>query len=261
MRLRVEPVGELPAEQRLRLARAQPAQLEAGEAAGPPGALERGRQALRELTRTDGERREDRRRRPPQQRADHLERARVGPVEVVEAEHERLGRGERLQQSSHGAVGAVTFRGDGVGRLGADRRQHMRQLGPHVVLQPVEPARLDGLHVLVQGVDEDAERHLVLQLGCAAGEHEHPAPVRARLELREQACLADPRLAGQLERPRLAPRETVERAVQRVQLGGAADERRHVRHRRARPRARPRRANRRRACGTGCGRGSRRSWG
>ena len=77
----------------------------------PRDPLQCGRDPLGHLARAHREREQRRRRRrPAQQRAEQLERAGVGPVQVVEHEHERLRAGELLEQRPHGAVQAVSLR-------------------------------------------------------------------------------------------------------------------------------------------------------
>ncbi len=65
---------------------------------------------LRRLTGTDSQRDEHRRGRwPAQQRPEQLDGCGVGPVEVVEDQHERRGRRESLEQLAHGAVSAIAL--------------------------------------------------------------------------------------------------------------------------------------------------------
>src|SRR4029079_4987523 len=96
------------AEQLPRLLGAERAELDAGQRLCRVGTLERGGQTLRHLARTHGQREQHRRgRRPAQKRAYHLEGRRVGPVEVVEHEHERLRRRQLLEQRTYRTVAAV----------------------------------------------------------------------------------------------------------------------------------------------------------
>ncbi len=61
------------------------------------------------------------------------------------------------------------------------------------------------LHVPVEGVDEDRERQVALQLRGGAGEHQVAARVRPDRQLLEQRGLADPRLAGHRDHRRARP--------------------------------------------------------
>ena len=65
-----------------------------------------------------------------------------------------------------------------------------------------EALRLEPADVLVEGVDEDPEREILLELGRRARQDEVPARVRAARKLREEARLADPRLPDELDRGR-----------------------------------------------------------
>ena len=132
-------------------------------------AIERRRQTLRHLARTDGQREEHGSRRwAAEERADQLHGGRVGPVEVVEHEHERLHRRKLLEQGAHRTVAPVALVLQchrAVGRERRQRREDVRQLGPHVVVEPAEPGPLEPADVLVEGIDEDGERQVALQLG------------------------------------------------------------------------------------------------
>ncbi len=93
-----------------RLVTGQRAQLEPGERPLSVGPVEGGGEPLGHLARADGERHQHGRSRwPAQQRADQLHRPGVGPVEVVQHEHEGLGRSEQREQFAHGTVRAVAL--------------------------------------------------------------------------------------------------------------------------------------------------------
>ena len=100
----------------------------------------------------------------------------------------------------------------------------MGELRLHVVGERVEPARVEALHVLVQRVHEDRKRKVSLELRGRSREHEMSPRFGARGELCEQAGLADPRLADQLDRGGTARVELVEGVVERAELLGAPDE-------------------------------------
>ena len=167
-------------------------------------------------------------RRPAQQRAEQLDGRRVGPVEVVEHEHERLRRRELLEQRAHRAVAAVAL----------VLERHVAARSPSAVSDgktcassvrtssSSAPSRRGSSpsQVLVERVHEDRERQVALELGCRAGEDELPARVRASGELGEQARLADPRLADQLDRRGATAIELVEEPIERTELLGAPDE-------------------------------------
>ena len=110
--------------------------------------LERGRETLRHLAGAVRQRHEHGRgRRPAQQRAEQLDRRRVGPVEVVEHEHERLRRREPLEQRAHGAVAAIALvleRDLAAARERRQRREDVRELGLDVVVERREPISARG---------------------------------------------------------------------------------------------------------------------
>ena len=132
--LRVERRGhggaDARAEQRARLVAAQRLELEAASACPARRARSsatasrsgtcRGRSATTIRTARVG--------RAAQQRAEQLERPGVRPVQVVEQQHERLRRRQRLQQPAEGAVRAVAIAlRRRAGRR--QRREHVRELG------------------------------------------------------------------------------------------------------------------------------------
>ncbi len=88
-----------------------------------------------------------------------------------------------------------------------------------------EHGRRQPAHVLVERVDEDPERQLVLELRRAAGQHEATAPVGDPPELGEQPRLADPGLALEhLQRRGPPALQLAERRVDRAQLSSATDD-------------------------------------
>ncbi len=216
------------AEQLARLLQRQRLELEPREASGAVRALEGGRQALRALPRTDRHREEHgRRRRAAQQGAEQLDRAGVGPVQVVEDQHQRLGRSEQLEQLAHRAVGAVPLvlqRRPAAVVERAEARKDVRELRASLAVQTLEPPRVEPFGVLVERVDEDPERQIALELRRGAGEHQVAAPVGARGELGEQARLADARLPDELDRAGEALLEIRQDLVEHVELRGTPDE-------------------------------------
>ena len=79
--------------------------------------------------------------------------------------------------------------------------------------------RFERPEVLVEGVDEQPERQVALELRRAAGEHQHAAGVGALAQLGEQPALADPGLTDDLDGKEAAAAESVERSVQRRSSG------------------------------------------
>ena len=105
--------------------------------------VERGQQAVGHLPGAEGERdQHGRRRRAAQQVRDQLERGVVGPVHVVEHEHDGLAHRQPLQQRADRAVGVEALVLQAArGRAGRRRRgQHARELGHAVADQRLQLA-------------------------------------------------------------------------------------------------------------------------
>jgi hypothetical protein len=123
-------------------------------------------------------------------------------VDVVEREdHDALG-GEQLEHAAHRSVGAITLGLNAAGALGGEVRERRKdggELAQPLPTDAIEPPWMERAEIVVEGVNEEAERKVALEFGCAAFEHEELVGVRARTELSEQARLADSRLADQLE--------------------------------------------------------------
>ena len=212
------------AEQLPRLARAQCAQLQARHSAGAPRALEWAGQPVGDLPRA--QRHRDQYGGggwPPQQRAEQVERAGVGPVQVIEEKHERLGACERLEQPADRAVRAVAVTGARAVDSG-QRREDLRELSERVRVEVGELVRRKAPQVFVQRIDEDGEGQLALEVGGAPRAHEPAAPVGAQPELGEQARLADPRLAFQLERNGAPPLQLGQGPLKRTELSGTSND-------------------------------------
>ena len=73
-------------------------------------------------------------------------------MHVIQDEHERLGRGDALEQLAQRAVGAVALvrkrRLAGASEAGQGG-QHPRELGADLVLQRLKPPRVESRNVLV----------------------------------------------------------------------------------------------------------------
>ena len=108
-----------------------------------------------------------------------LERRAVGPVKIVEHEHQRLLHGQALHQFARRAVGAVALgRGGRLIRARVERpqrREHSAELAQRLGAQAVERAGGERFEVLVEGVDDQAEGQLALELGRAAPQREASA--------------------------------------------------------------------------------------
>src|SRR5438067_10483991 len=90
------------------------------------------------------------------------------------------------------------------------RRQDMRELHLHVVVENRQLVRVDPCDVLIQCMHEDRERQVALELGCGPRQNQVPAQLGTSRKLVEEPGLADPRLTNQLDRSGLASAELVE---------------------------------------------------
>ena len=123
-------------------------------------------------------------------------------MEVVEHEHERLGRRQPLEQLAHRAVAAVALvlerRPPAASRTEPARERRARARCERRRRAPRGDAAV-AREVLVERVDEHPERQ-VRSSSDADPRARGAARVGASGELREEARLADPRLAHQRER-------------------------------------------------------------
>ena len=217
--------GDLGAEQRLGVGEGQRAERVLDHRAVALRGGQGGRQQRPDRRGPEGEReRHAPARRPPQQVRDELQRGVVGPVQVVERDHDRLDLRERLEQDADGAVRAVALVLQ-AGRDAADGRQDRGELGQLVADQPLQPVDAEELGVLGQRVLPDAEGQLALELGRAAGQHQRSGPVGAGRQLVEQARLADPALAREGQHGAAPAPEFFERGVDGRDLGPAPEQR------------------------------------
>ena len=159
---------------------------------------------------------------------DELQRRVVGPVQVVEYDHDRSPCGKALQQEADGSVSAEPLVAQH--RLlpasgGPDARQHPRELDDAVSDEAFEPVVADRAHVVVEGVDPHAEGHVALELRSAPGEDEMSTPRGGARKLRQQPGLADARTSVERKAARLSARQRVERMLKRPQLKPAPDQR------------------------------------
>jgi hypothetical protein len=149
---------------------------------------------------------------PAGEQLEHPQRRDVGPVQVVDAQHDRalVGevRDEPVQPAEHPVLGLVGQRHAAV----EQRRCAARRAGE-------EPrafgARATVHHRLEELVDE-AEAEPAIQLGGAGAEHERVVLAREIADHVEQRRLAEPRRAhDELHRPVVVPARPAESAAQR----------------------------------------------
>ena len=216
------------AHQHVRLAGGQRRQPQLADRALARGGLERGEHRAGQLALAERERGQDPRRRgPPQQVDDQLERRLVGPVDVVEDDDHRRARGQPDEQGAHRAMGPEALVLETAERHVAARgggRQHARELGgaiPDERLDAVGPQRG---HVVVERRDPDAERQLPLELRAAPDQHEMLPRLGPRAQLRQQPRLARARLTVEHQPARARGAQPVERCVQARQFLTTAHE-------------------------------------
>ncbi len=217
-RTRVHVAEQLP---RLRLTQLLQADSEQGRHRQRP------RQAFGGLAAAERERHEHRRlRAAPQQRGEQLDRSGVGPMEVVQHQHERARLREPLEQGAHRAVRPVALvrqRGPRLPAGAAEAGQHAGELVQQRGVPPVARGGLLGGHIRVEGVRPDPERNVALELGGRPGQHHVPARVRALAQLGEQASLADSGLALGADEGGRALGQRVERPFELIELCLATD--------------------------------------
>lgn len=176
-------------------------------------------------------------RRVPDEMVEQLDGRVVGPVDVVEHQHQARRRRDLLQQVPHRAVQLVA--GDGRGDRRAPGPGGLpvvegggRQRGEHRGQQPhargAEVADVL-LQMVVEGVDDGAERHLLLELGGAPGQRAELAALRGAQQLVEQPGLARTRLADQREEAEGVGRRGVQGLLERAEDVLPSDERDTVR--------------------------------
>jgi hypothetical protein len=103
-------------------------------------------------------------------------------------------------------------------------REHVRELGLHVVVERREPGRVESLDVFVERVHEDREGQVALELGRRPEKNKVSQRVGPRPELCEQAGLANPRQTDDLDRRGRAAIDLSQRKLDRAELLLAPDE-------------------------------------
>ena len=143
---------------------------------------------------------------PADQRRQCVDRRAVGPVHVVQAQHERTRFREPAQQVAQRPVGAVAVGG---GRWPAglrERRDHGAQPAAVGQSKARQLALAEPRHVIVQGFGPERERQIRLELRGPGAQNDAPALRCGVRQVSEQPRLADSRLAlDREERPRPAP--------------------------------------------------------
>ena len=220
--------GDAGAEQRPGLLGGQRRELELAHPALARGGLERRGDPAGELARAVGERDQHL---PPRRAAQHvgeqLERGVVGPVQVVEHDHDRAARGEALEQGTHRAVGTealVLHAGHRRPLRAGERREHAGQLAEAVADEALDARLAERGDGAVERVDPHSERQLALELGRAARQHHVPGGLGAVAQLAQEPRLADARLPAEHEPAAPAAAQPPERRPDRRELPAAPDD-------------------------------------
>ena len=129
-------------------------------------------------------------------------------MQVVERQHHGLPLGETFEQRADRPVCSEAL-GRGAGLIGPriegpKRGEHACQLGEVFGGQPLEALGIERLEKFVEGIDDESERQLALELGGAALQRE-PTPLAGQPEeLAEDPGLADSGLPADDEEARVA---------------------------------------------------------
>ena len=196
--------GDAVPEQRLRVRERQRPQRVLDHAPVALGGRQRGGEQRPHRRGPERQHEQDRAARgPAQQRGDRLQRRVVGPLQIVQREHDGPGRRQPFQQRPYRTVRAVALVLQ-PGRHPPHQGQHGRELRQLIADQPLEPIHAQERGVIAQRVLPDAERQLALQLRRTAGQDQRVAGPRGQLI--QQPRLADPALAREREHPAAALR-------------------------------------------------------
>ncbi len=166
-----------------------------------------------------------------QQVQQQLQPGRVGPVEVVEREHQRRPPGERGDQRADGAMeaeaGIGAQRQVGVVAVAAAQGgQQPPQLAAAGGAEAVERGRRERLDGVVEQLDPEAVGDVALERGGARPQHADPRLLGLGGDRAGDRRLADPRLADQLQRRRAAAANRAQHLLSCGQLACPSRQRR-----------------------------------
>ena len=201
--LREDPRGDITHELG-RLGAGQRRERQRGDPILGERARERRRERSRQPPLARRECQEHRRRgRSAHERGKRIDRCRIGPVHVVEAEDQPAPGREPLQQLAQRPVHAVA-------------------IGQHAGIGEVEP--IGPVQLVSECLGEERVGQVGLELRRTRREHGGPLRARNLRQVREQSRLADSRLALEQDGPAGPRAELVERARERVALRGTPDQ-------------------------------------
>ncbi|EHN12334.1 LigA [Patulibacter medicamentivorans] len=196
------------------------AKLQAQRLALAVGRRERAVEHRRQLGRTQAQRQAHRAARwSRQQVREQLDRRRVGPVQVVEHEQDRMALGDRRQQLPDRAVGAMALLRRDRGRRAGGRAEGRQRGSQRVGVGPGQRGPLGDVErsqPVVDGVTDDPERRLALELRRAALQHQPSARGGDGGQLPQQPALADPGRARDLDGPSAVAEDADHRGELRI---------------------------------------------
>ena len=144
----------------------------------------------------------------------------VGPVQIVEHEHERAllraaaqQPGERVEEPEARLLAGEAGRGRQRRQARAQLGHELRQLGRVGAERRAQPLRLGRRHELAQHLHPGPEGRRALAFEAAPDQHLRAALARHARELLGRARLADAGLAGEQHEPAAAGERRVERAL------------------------------------------------
>ncbi len=216
----VDRIG-LAGDQGLRVLSAERGERQQGADARPRGSLELGEEPRRRLSVRDCQ--QERPAEPTQQVGQHLDRAGVGPVHVIERQHHWLAPGQPLEHVADRVMQPVALRAlTGSARAAAvwprQGGEDRGKLGQRVLVEGAEHRRFHRRQIVVERVDDQPERDVTFEFGGAALEHQVAPILAPAAQLRQEPRFADSRLARDLDEPRLSGRQLIQCYIEFTQL-------------------------------------------
>ena len=165
----------------------------------------------------------------PHQVAQQLQRRLIAPVCIVEHQHQGIRRPKEAQQRTHRPMNPITLLARQPRRRQppdpGQRRKRRRELPDAPVPERPPAPRVHRRQVIVERVDEDMERDILLELRRAATKNKTAGGLRALRQRFQQPRLADPRLPDELGETRLASPQRSQDVTERAKLVLPSDQR------------------------------------
>jgi hypothetical protein len=121
------------------------------------------------------------------ERRERVDRGRVGPVDIVQAQHQRAGGGEPLQQIAQRAMSAVAVARRGLAREWGQRRQRRGERAGVRQPEPAQPPLAELSQVIIECLRPERVGQVGLVLRGPRGEHRAALRRRALGEVGQQA--------------------------------------------------------------------------